>query len=57
MGLNSCVILVAWEIWKHRNWCVFDAVPPCTQVLVRVIKEEARLWVMVGAKKLNRLLQ
>jgi hypothetical protein len=23
-GLNSLIILVAWEIWKHRNSCVFD---------------------------------
>jgi hypothetical protein len=23
-GLNSLIILVAWEIWKHRNTCVFD---------------------------------
>jgi hypothetical protein len=22
-GLNSLTILVAWEIWKHRNTCVF----------------------------------
>jgi hypothetical protein len=22
-GLNSLIILVAWEIWKHRNACVF----------------------------------
>jgi hypothetical protein len=23
-GLNSLIILVAWEIWKHRNTYVFD---------------------------------
>jgi hypothetical protein len=22
-GLNSLIILVAWEIWKHRNDCVW----------------------------------
>jgi hypothetical protein len=21
-GLNSFVMLIAWEIWKHRNVCV-----------------------------------
>jgi hypothetical protein len=29
-GLNSLIILVAWEIWKHRNACVFEGVVPCT---------------------------
>lgn len=23
-GLNTMIILVAWEIWKQRNRCVFD---------------------------------
>ncbi|XP_066333406.1 uncharacterized protein [Miscanthus floridulus] len=27
-GLNSLIILVAWEIWKHRNSCVFEGVLP-----------------------------
>lgn len=22
-GLNSLIILLAWELWKHRNVCVF----------------------------------
>ena len=23
-GLNTLIILVVWEIWKHRNACVFE---------------------------------
>jgi hypothetical protein len=23
-GFNSLVILVCWELWKHRNACVFE---------------------------------
>lgn len=25
-GMNSLIILVAWEIWEHRNDCVFNNV-------------------------------
>jgi hypothetical protein len=48
-GLNSLIILVAWELWKHRNACVFEGASPCVQrsigmlvslrVLVPVFKE------------------
>lgn len=51
-GLNSLVILVAWTIWKHRNRCVFDGIPPSArQVLRQVADEEAALWRMSGAQR------
>ncbi|RCV32070.1 hypothetical protein SETIT_6G228500v2 [Setaria italica] len=43
-GLNSLIILVAWEVWKHRNSCVFENARPCT------------LWCSAGARKLQELL-
>ncbi|GJN01549.1 hypothetical protein PR202_ga18823 [Eleusine coracana subsp. coracana] len=55
-GLNSFDILVAWELWKQRNRCVFDAAQPQVHTLVKHIKEEATLWAAAGAKKLARLL-
>ena len=34
-GVNSLVILGAWNMWNHRNWCVFDgAVPNINQSIV-----------------------
>jgi hypothetical protein len=27
-GLNSLIILGAWILWNHRNWCVFDGAAP-----------------------------
>jgi len=29
---NSLIILVAWEIWKQRNSCVFEEARPNVQV-------------------------
>jgi hypothetical protein len=34
-GLNYVVILVAWEIWKHRNSCVFEHTRPSIPGLLR----------------------
>jgi hypothetical protein len=37
---NSLVLLVYWELWKHRNVCVFDGLRPQTQrVLAQVAVE------------------
>lgn len=55
-GLNSIVMLVAWTLWNHRNWCVFDGSRPNMQALFREITEEARNWATAGAKRLRTLL-
>lgn len=55
-GLNSMIMLVAWEIWKHRTRCVFDGLPPRPQQVVRAIMEEAMAWKMAGANSLASLL-
>ncbi|RCV36691.1 hypothetical protein SETIT_8G002500v2 [Setaria italica] len=55
-GLNSLIILVAWEIWKHRNSCVFEGALPNTQVLLQAITNESTLWCLAGASKLRELL-
>lgn len=55
-GLNTLIMLVFWEVWKHRNRCVFDGVRPCTTSLIQVIRQEANLWALAGAGKLRPLL-
>jgi hypothetical protein len=47
-GFNSLVTLVAWCLWKHRNSCVFDG-------MIQDIKDDGRIWCMVGAKELSSL--
>ncbi|WVZ63192.1 hypothetical protein U9M48_012845 [Paspalum notatum var. saurae] len=55
-GLNSLVILVAWEIWKHRNACVFEGVVPCVQQVRQAMVEEGTVWCLAGALALHDLL-
>lgn len=37
-GFNSLVQLVAWQVWKHRNACIFDAKSPNLQLLLEEIR-------------------
>ena len=55
-GLNSLIILVAWELWKHRNAWVFEGANPCVQRVLAVVSEECLLWCWSGAKALQQLL-
>ena len=54
-GLNSLIILVAWEIWKHRNSCVFDGATPSIIEVLRQFRDEYKLWCLAAAKKLQPL--
>lgn len=56
-GVNSMIILTAWYVWKYRNRVVFDGVSPRPQALTAEIMEEAKCWVLAGARRLGRLLQ
>ena len=55
-GLNSLIILVTWEIWKHRNECDFEGVVPCVQQVRHVVVEEGSVWCLAGASALQDLL-
>jgi hypothetical protein len=46
---------VAWEIWKHRNACVFEKKRPCVQEVLRSVRLEGGLWCLAGASKLQEL--
>lgn len=52
---NSLVILRAWTIWKHRNDCVFNAARLSIEAALSLVKKEADLWLMVGARGLSSL--
>jgi len=54
-GLNCLNILVAWELWKHRNDCVFEAESPTVEVVLQKISNESSLWCMAGASALQEL--
>ncbi|CAN6226414.1 unnamed protein product [Urochloa humidicola] len=41
---NSFILLISWQLWKHRNSIVFDGATPSHQALWNICKEEARLW-------------
>jgi hypothetical protein len=51
-GLNSLVILGAWMIWNHRNRCVFDNLAPNLAVVLRLARDECKMWEMAGTKGL-----
>ncbi|WVZ51606.1 hypothetical protein U9M48_002735, partial [Paspalum notatum var. saurae] len=55
-GFNSLVILVAWEIWKGRNSCVFEGSQPNVQRLLASVRDEGIMWCMARAKNLQELL-
>jgi hypothetical protein len=55
-GLASLTMLTVWEIWQERNARIFHHKLSPTFVIVDKIKCEARLWVLVGDKKLDDLM-
>ncbi|WVZ76358.1 hypothetical protein U9M48_024338 [Paspalum notatum var. saurae] len=54
-GLNFLIILVAWEVWKHRNACVFEKIRPCVSVICQEIEKEGSLWCLAGNSTLSSL--
>ena len=55
-AMASLTMLVSWTIWNERNARVFrhKCVPP--PVLLHTILEEAKLWIIAGAKKLGHIM-
>jgi hypothetical protein len=47
------IILVAWEIWKHRNTCVFDNKRPSVQEVLRTISAKGGGGAIQCLLKLN----
>ncbi len=55
-GINSLATLVAWEIWKHRNNCVFNDTNPRVASILQVVENEGNLWCSAGAFAFQKLL-
>jgi len=54
-GLNSLIILVSWEIWKHQNACVFEGIFLNIEALLQNVSDECCWW--TGASKFHFLLR
>ena len=52
----SLTLLVTWEVWNERNARVFNNKSVPSLVLLDKVKNEARLWVLAGAKCLGNLM-
>lgn len=52
-GLNSLIILGAWQLWRHRNDCVFNGAAPSLPFILAQAGDEAGMWSMAGAKGLS----
>jgi hypothetical protein len=50
---STMIILVAWEIFRHINACVFNGVTPSVTKVVLAIAKEGAIWCLAGASKLQ----
>ena len=55
-GVNSLVILGAWNLWNHRNRCVFDGAVPNLNSLLSATREDLHQWSIAGARGVSFLL-
>ena len=55
-GVNSLVILGAWNLWNHRNRCVFDGAVPDLNNILPTTREDLRQWSIAGARGVSFLL-
>jgi len=55
-GSNSIIILGAWLICKHHNYCVFDGGTPSLTRVLSAFREEAQQWSIAGARGVSYLL-
>ena len=53
-AMSSLAMLVAWEISKERNACVFRNQPSTSTMIITKITDEAVVWCIAGAKAFNK---
>lgn len=51
-GFDSFVMLITWQLWKHRNGLVFGQLSSPTSVLQLSVKifEELNTWRLAGGR-------
>ena len=52
-GLKMMMMLIAWEIWKERNACVFNNKLPHADDMLHAIRNTLELWRLAGARCLE----
>jgi len=55
-GLNSIIILGAWNLWNHCNSCVFYGALPSITNIMATTHEDLHLWSIAGARGVSNLL-
>jgi hypothetical protein len=50
--MNTIIILIAWQLWKFRNQCVFDGCHPDLGSTLQLISMECYGWGAAGARGL-----
>ena len=55
-GLNSIIILGAWNLWNHRSRCVFDGASPSISNIISSTCVDMHQWSMARAKGVSYLL-
>jgi hypothetical protein len=54
-SVKYLILLTIWRLWKARNDVIFKNINPNREDLVIYILEEAKMWMLAGAKALPSL--
>ena len=52
-GIRSLIIMIAWELWRERNHCVFREKTPRVDDVLTAIRSNIEQWRLAGAKCLE----
>ena len=49
--VHTILLMVLWELWKHRNAIVFDGASPSVKKIMDRIQSECEIWASAGLFK------
>jgi hypothetical protein len=55
-AIASLSLLITWEIWNERNTRVFHNKHAPPSAILDIIKKEAHLWIIAGARRLGEII-